>query len=144
VWGYFSQNVYFMGFKKLYNTNGEHSYRPCADVVRTYRNLRMSVGCIREREGKTTTFNMRVSELEGLNILFGLNLPNPPLFLSSLKQPIYCIIGFSPRCKALYSPTPSGTPFIHPLPVFPSNVNNKKPFYLHTFNSNVKNANSLH
>jgi hypothetical protein len=70
---------------------------------------------------------MRVSELEGLNILFGLNLPNPQ-FLSSLKQPIYYIIGFSPRCKALYSPTPSGTPFIHPLPDFPLTSTTKNLF----------------
>jgi len=83
-----------------------------------------------ERE-KTTTFNMRASELERLNILFGLNLPNT-LILSVLKQPIYYIIGFSPRCKAMYSPTLSGTPFIHPFTsFFPSN-NNKKYLFIFT------------
>jgi len=47
MWRVIFHRVYiFMGFKKLYNTNSQHSYRPCVDAVRTYRNVRMGVGCV--------------------------------------------------------------------------------------------------
>ena len=80
----------------------------------------------REREERVPLLIGGRENWKAWNILFGLHL------LSVLKQPLYYIIGFSPRCKALCSPTLSGIPFIHPFPsFFPSN-NNKKYLFIFT------------
>jgi hypothetical protein len=153
---FFTEPYIFMGFRKLYNTNRECSYRSCVNAVRTYRNLWAVCGCVCVCVIETDTKGLRGwlpllirgrANWKAWTFYLASTLQTP-FSPTRPKRPIYYIIGFSPRSKARYSPVPTAViPFIRPLSVFLSNKNKKEkriytPFNLHPLNSNV-NANTL-